>query len=255
VDGTNGDTWLQPVKATLGQSHFTAEGQIVRVPAGALPDGTALPSGHEISLKVNVGRGRIEDFLRLASKSGTPMLTGALALKTTLEISPGTAPVLERLKLSGNFSLDDAAFTNAKIQDYVRQLSLRGQGDAKDTKRGEGTDVRSAMQSDFTMAGGVITLPHLKYTLPGAEIDLRGTYGVEGDILNFAGTAKTQATISQLVGGWKGMLLRQADQLFKKDGAGTEVPIHIDGTPENPKFGIDFDRMKHTTPATPGQPQ
>ena len=252
VDGTNGDTWLQPVDATLGQSHFTAEGQIMRVPAGVAKDGAALPGGHEISLKVNVGRGRIEDFLRLASKSGTPLLTGALALKTTLEIPPGTAPVHERMKLNGNFSLDDAAFTSAKIQDYVGQLSLRGQGDAKDAKRGEGTDVRSAMQSDFTMAGGVITLPDLKYTVPGAEIDLKGTYGVEGSTLDFAGTAKTQATISQLVGGWKGMLLKPADRLFKKDGAGTEVPIHIDGTPENPKFGIDFDRMKHTTPATPG---
>ncbi len=220
-----------------------------------LKNGTALPGGHEIALKVNVDRGRMEDFLRLTSKSGTPLLTGALALKTTLEIPPGTAPVHERMKLNGNFSLDDAAFTSAKIQDYVGQLSLRGQGDAKDAKRGEGADVRSAMQSDFTMAGGVITLPDLKYTVPGAEIDLKGTYGVEGGTLDFAGTAKTQATVSQLVGGWKGVLLKPADRLFKKDGAGTEVPIHIDGTPENPKFGVDFDRMKHTTPATPGQPQ
>jgi hypothetical protein len=255
VDGTNGDTWLQPVNATLGQSHFTAEGKITRVPAGVAKNGAAQTGGHEIALNVNVGRGRIEDFLRLASKSGTPLLTGELALKTTLEILPGKALVHERMKLNGNFSLDDAAFTSAKIQDYVGQLSLRGQGDPKDAKRGNGTDVRSAMQSDFTMAGAVITLPHLKYTVPGAEIDLKGTYGVEGSILDFAGTAKTQATISQLVGGWKGMLLKPADRFFEKDGAGTAVPIHIDGTPENPKFGIDFDRMKHTTPATPGQPQ
>ncbi len=255
VDGTNGDTLLQPVNATLGRSHFTAEGQIVRVPAGALPDGTAQPGGHEISLKVNVDKGRMEDFLRLTSKSGTPLLTGALALKTTLEILPGTAPVQERMKLNGNFSLEDAAFTSAKIQDDVGQLSLRGQGDAKDAKRGEGADVRSAMQSDFTMAGGVITLPDLKYTVPGAEIDLSGTYGISGGALDFKGTAKTQATVSQLVGGWKGALLKPADRLFKKDGAGTEVPIHIDGTPESPEFGIDFDRMKHTPPAMPRQPQ
>jgi hypothetical protein len=255
VDGTNGDTLLQPVDATLGRSQFTAEGKIVRVPAGALPNGTAQPGGHEIALKVNVDKGRMEDFLRLASKSGTPLLTGALALKTTLEIPPGTAPVHERMKLKGNFSLEDAAFTSAKIQDDVGQLSLRGQGDAMDAKRGEGTDVRSAMQSDFTMAGGVIALPDLKYTVPGAEIDLKGTYDVEGKILNFAGVAKTQATVSELVGGWKGVLLKPADRLFKKDGAGMEVPIHIDGTPENPKFGVDFDRMKHTTPAKPGQPQ
>ena len=135
------------------------------------------------------------------------------------------------------------------------QLSLRGQGEPKDAKRGEGADVRSAIESDFTMTGGVITLPDLKYTVPGAEIDLKGTYGVEGSILNFAGTAKTQATVSELVGGWKGVLLKPADRLFKKDGAGTEVPIHIDGTPESPAFGIDFDRIKHSSPAIPGDPQ
>jgi len=28
VDGTNGDTWLEPVDATLGRSHFTAEGRL-----------------------------------------------------------------------------------------------------------------------------------------------------------------------------------------------------------------------------------
>ncbi len=255
VDGTNGDTLLQPVDATLGKSHFTAEGKIVRVPAEALPDGTAQPGGHEISLKVNVDRGRIEDFLRLTSKSGTPLLTGVLVLKTTLEIPPGKAPVHERMKLKGNFSLEDAAFTSAKIQEKIGDLSLRGQGDSKDAKRGEGADVRSAIESDFTMAGGIITLPNLKYTVPGAEIDLKGTYGIEGSILNFAGTAKTQATVSELVGGWKGVLLKPADRLLKKDGAGTEVPIHIDGTPESPEFGIDFGRIKHSSPASPGDPQ
>ncbi len=31
VDATNGDTWLEPVNATLGHSQFTAQGQVVRV--------------------------------------------------------------------------------------------------------------------------------------------------------------------------------------------------------------------------------
>jgi len=255
VDGTNGDTWLQPVNATLVRSHFTAEGKITHVPAGVLPDGTAKPGGHEIALNVNVDRGRIEDFLRLVSRSGTPLLTGALLMKATLEIPPGPEPVHARMKLKGSFTLDGAAFTSAKVQKEIGELSLRGQGDPKDAKRGEGTDVRSAMQSDFTMAGGVIALPDLKYTVPGAEIDLAGTYAADGGTLDFKGVAKMQATISQLVGGWKGVLLRPVDRLFKKDGAGTEVPVHIDGTPENPKFGIDFDRIIHTSPAAPSQPQ
>jgi hypothetical protein len=252
VDGTNGDTWLQPVRATLGQSRFTAEGKIVGVPAGVLPNGSAWPGGHEIALNVNVDAGRMEDFLRLVSKSGSPILTGALKLKTTLEIPPGTEPVQEKLKLKGNFLLEDAAFTSEKIQHDVGELSMRGQGQPKEAKDA-GSDVRSAIDSNFTMASGVITLPDLKYTVPGAEIDLNGTYGVDGGTLNFKGTAQMQATVSQMVGGWKGILLKPADKLFKKNGAGTEVPIHVDGTEQDPMFGVDFKKIGHTSPQIPGQ--
>ncbi len=254
VDGTNGDTWLQPVDAILGQSHFTAEGQVVRTPPDEVRGRVVRPGGHDIALKVNVDRGRMEDFMRLTSKSGTPLLTGTLMLRTTLDIPPGRARVHERMKLKGNFSLEDAQFTSAKIQGYVGQLSLRGQGQPKDAKLGGATDVRSAMQSDFTMAGGVIALPNLKYTVPGAEIDMAGKYTIEGSALNFAGTARMQATVSQMVGGWKGFLLKPADRIFKKNGAGTEVPIHVDGTAKDPKFGVDFGRMKHTSPQRPGDP-
>ena len=254
VDGTNGDTWLQPVHATLGESRFTAEGKIVRVPAEALPNGSARPGGREIALNVIVGRGRMEDFLRLVSKSGTPLMTGVLTLRTTLEIPPGTEPVQEKMKLNGNFNLEDAAFTSAKIQNEVRELSLRGQGQPKEAKNA-GADVRSAIESNFTLAGGVVTLPNLKYTVPGAEIDLAGKYGLEGSMLNFKGTARTDATVSQMVGGWKGALLKPADRLFKTDRAGTDVPIHIDGTEQDPHFGVDFGRLRHTSPQIPGQTQ
>jgi hypothetical protein len=258
VDGTNGDTWLQPVHAVLGQSHFTCEGEIIRSEAMKLSNGTERPAGHDIRLKVNIPSGKMEDFLKLTSKSGTPLLTGDLILKTTLDIPPGTQPVHERMKLNGSFSLEDAHFASERIQNYMEQLSLRGQGDAKDAKQAkqEGeSDVRAAMQSDFTMAGGVIDLPDLKYNVPGAEIDLAGRYGVAGSTLNFAGTARMQATVSQMVGGWKGLLLKPADRIFKKDGAGTEIAIHLDGTRDDPKFGVDLHGVKHTHPAVPGQPE
>lgn len=254
VDGTNGDTLLEPVNATLGQSHFICEGKVVRVPPGTASNGTATPGGHEIALNVKVDHGRMEDFLRLASKSGTPLLTGTLALKATLEIPPGSASVEERLKLKGSFTLDNAQFTSVKIQNDVGQLSMRGQGLPKEARHSQGADVRSAMRSDFTMADATIALPNLKYTVPGAEIDLKGTYGMHGGLLNFVGTAKTEATVSEMVGGWKGALLKPADRYFKKDGAGTELPIHVSGTRENPQFGVDLGRMKHASPQLPGQP-
>jgi hypothetical protein len=82
---------------------------------------------------------------------------------------------------------------------------------------------------------------------------MNGTYEVEGGAIDFAGSAALQATISQMVGGWKGLLLKPADRFFKKDGAGTEVPIHVSGTREDPKFEVDIGRIKKTSPETPGQ--
>jgi len=254
VDGTNGDTWLQPVDATLGQSHFTAEGKVVGAPNQGVVNGAAQTGGHEIDLMVNLPRGRAEDFLRLASHSGTPFVTGALALKTKLEISPGEDPVQDRMKLNGSFLLEDAAFTSTKFQRVATELSLRGQGRSKDAKD-PAVQVRSTIGSNLQMADGVVTVPNLKYTVPGAEIDVSGTYGMDSGALNFKGTAQTQARVSQMVGGWKGLLLKPADSLFKKNGAGTEVPIHINGTQEDPRIGVDLNRIGHTSPQMPGQRQ
>lgn len=254
VDGTNGDTWLEPVEATLGRSHFVALGRVVHVAPAVNGKSGPRFAGHEIALTVNVDRGRIEDFLRLASRSGTPLLTGALTMKAALEIPPGPVPVDERLKLKGTFTLDDAQFTSEKIQGRIAALSARGQGHPKDTKGPGQADVRSAMSGSFQMADGVVTLPALEYTVPGAVIDLKGSYGVEGGKLDFAGTAKMQATVSAMVGGWKGLLLKPMDRYFKKDGAGTAVPIHINGTRDDPQFGVDFNRMKGSSAQRPDQP-
>jgi len=243
VDGTNGDTWLEPVDATLGHSHFTAQGAIVRVP-GAVVKGAQQYTGHDIALTVNVDKARIEDFLRLTSRTGNVLLTGDVTMKTSLHIPPGTAPLHERLKLNGSFALDRARFTSNKIQGRIAELSLRGQGRPDEVKSTDAASILSQMQGSFRMAGGAITLPALEYTVPGAQIQLAGTYGLADGSLNFAGTAKMEASVSKMVGGWKGMLLTPADRHFKKDGAGTEVPIHIGGTREAPKFGIGFERIK-----------
>ena len=242
VDGTNGDTWLEPVDATLGRSHFTAQGQIVRVPASG-PGGVQQSAGHDIALTIDVDRARIEDFLRLASSGETPIMTGAVTTKATLHIPPGAAPVHERMQLNGSFTLDQAEFTSKKIQDRIEELSERGQGRPKDVKTADPASVRSQMEGEFQMANGVIQLPVLTYTVPGATIQLKGRYGVEGGSLDFAGTAKMEATVSKMVGGWKGILLKPLDRHFEKNGAGTEIPIHIKGTREAPEFGVEFGRV------------
>jgi len=244
VDGTNGDTWLQPVDATLGHSHFIAQGAVVRVLSTEAGDTTPHSIGHDIALAVNVDKARIEDFLHLASHSETVLMTGDVRVKTALHIPPAPEPVHERLKLNGWFALDKVRFNSAKMQGRIAELSLRGQGHPDEVKTTDPASILSQMQGSFQMASGTVTLPALEFTVPGAKIELKGAYGVEGGTLNFVGKAKLEASVSRIVGGWKGLLISPVDRYFKKDGAGTELPIHIEGTREQPEFGVDFNRMK-----------
>ncbi len=264
VDGTNGDTWLEPVDATLGRSHFITQGQVVRVKsptgsAGPLPasetaQGAPLEGGHRIDLKVDVDRGKIDDFLRLASRSPIPVLTGDITVRTTLHILPGSEPVHQRIDLDGSFKLDRALFTSEKVQSRIKELSLRGQGRPGELKTADANMVSSQMQGSFNMAKGVVYLPDLVYSVPGADILLKGKYELDG-VMHFDGTARMKATVSQMVGGWKGFLLKPADRFFKKDGAGAVVPIQIRGLHNDPEFGVDLGRMKQSSPETPGRKQ
>lgn len=253
VDGTNGDTWLDPVNATLGRTHILAKGQVVRVlaPAG---DGSQHNIGHDIELRIETDHGRMEDFLHLARRDAEPLLTGDISLKSTLHIPPGPTTVHNRMALKGQFTLDQAHFSSPKVNDRIDELSLRGQGKTKEAKSGGGDpDIEARMQSDFDMASGVITFPNLVFNVPGADIELKGTYTLDGGGLDFTGIAKMQATISKIVGGWKGFLLKPADRFFKKDGAGTEVGVHVDGTYKEPHFGVDIKGAPHTHPERPDQ--
>jgi hypothetical protein len=252
VDGTDGDTWLDNVDATLGHAGFTTNGQIVRVRAYTDPKtGKLQPGGHVIDLKIVIPRAPVEDFLRIVTKSSTPILTGLVDTRAQLHIPPGPAPVHERMKLDGSFHLDQARFASEKIQSRIEELSLRGQGHPGELKTADSSTVRSRMQSSFHLSNSVIALPDLQYTVPGATINLRGKYALDG-ALDFTGTARMQATISKMVGGWKGLLLTPADRFFKKDGAGTQVPIKIAGTRESPQFSLNYRKGNFTHPQRPG---
>lgn len=234
VDGTNGDTRLDSVDATLGRSHFTTQGAILRIAPNATNVG-----GHLISLAVQVDHTPIEDLLRLASHSANPILSGSVVAKAELHIPPGPAPVHERINIAGHFSLDSARFSSPGIQSKIEQLSLRSQGHPDAAKNSPPVAISSQMQGDFHLEGGILSLSTLDYSVPGTTIELQGKYGIEGGTLDFRGRAKMDATVSQMVGGWKGLLLKPTDRFFRKDGAGTSVPIHITGTRDQPVFGVE----------------
>jgi hypothetical protein len=79
----------------------------------------------------------------------------------------------------------------------------------------------------------------LTFAVDGANVWLAGRYAVKRETLNFTGLLRLRARPSQTVTGFKSFLLRLADPLFKGKNAGTELPVKVQGTVQNPKFGIN----------------
>ncbi len=230
VDGTTGDTYLQPVEANLGGSKFSCRGAVVNIKG----------KGHTIDLDVDVPAGRIQDFLQLAVKTQPVVMTGVLAMKTKLHIRAGKESVTQKLGLNGGFTLKQMHFTNPEVQDKVDMLSLRAQGDPKEAKPGA-EDVNSQMTGKFQMGDGKLDLQDLIYTMPGATVTLDGVYTLDGKTFDFKGKVRTDAKLSQMVSSWwKSWGLKAVDPFFHKNGAGAEIPVKITGTNTAPKFGLDL---------------
>jgi hypothetical protein len=230
VDGTNGDTYLQPVDARLGESDFSCNGAVINVKG----------KGHIIDLDVTVPNGRIQDFLQLGVKTTPVVMTARLAMKTKLHIPPGKESVTRKIGLKGGFTLRQIHFTNPDVEDKVDMLSLRAQGNPKEAKPGA-EDVHSQMVGEFVLGDGKLSFSKLNYTLPGATVALTGEYTLDGDRFEFAGKVRTDAKVSQMVASkWKSILLKPVDPFFKKNGAGAEIPVKISGTRSAPKFGLDL---------------
>jgi hypothetical protein len=241
VDGTSGDTYLQPVEARLGESDFTCKGTVINVKG----------KGHIIDLDANVPNGRIQDFLKLAVKTQPVVMTGQMGMRTKLRIRPGKESVSQRIGLNGRFALREIHFTNPEIQDKVDMLSLRAQGDAKDAKPGA-EDVWSQMTGQFVMQNNRLQFRQLDYALPGGRIRLSGMYSLDGNEFNFSGTVRTHAKLSQMVASkWKSLLLKPVDPFFEKHGAGAEIPVKVTGTKGAPKFGLDLRRKDKTDEVKP----
>ncbi|MGD1215632.1 MAG: AsmA-like C-terminal region-containing protein [Terriglobales bacterium] len=233
VDGTSGDIYLQPVKAKILNSWLVANGSAVR---------TRDPDGHRVELDVVIERGKIEDLLKMAIRTDPPIITGIVRLKTKLSLPPGEPDVANRLQLAGNFQVSGAHFTNDKIQGKIDALSMRSQGKPKLAQDNNSEEVRSDMKGTFSLSNGLISFSQLQFRVPGTRVNLTGTYSLDGNQFDFHGKVRLDAKLSQMVTGWKSILLKPVDPFFSKNGAGTEVPVQINGTKSDPYFGLDFGR-------------
>jgi len=254
VDGTTGDTRLNHVHATLLNTVLDVTGMVMQAndrrgreyaaKHADVPEVGEEVRGHYIDITVVTHQARIEDILTLGVKSRPPIMRGALGLQAHLSIPPGDVSVSKKIRIQGHFGIRGATFSNANWQQTLDRLSARAEGHPNQASAGRPEQVASQMSGTFSLGSALIRIPDLAYEIPGARVNLAGKYGLDGRTLNFAGTVRTDATASQMLTGWKHWVAKPFDPLFKKDGAGLEVPVTITGTKSDMKFGVDKGKLR-----------
>jgi hypothetical protein len=230
VDGSDGDTYLTRVDGKFLNTQLVASGKVVGI------EGVR---GREVQIDTTIDKGRVEDLLRLAMDSKKPLLVGPAHLQAHILIPAEKGrKVIDKMKLRGEFGLTQAKFTDATVQQKLVGLSRHGQG--KDSAEAMG-EVVSDLRGRFIVDHAVVTFTDLTFGVPGAVVKLAGTYGMRSEQLNFKGELRLEATLSEAMGGGvKGFFLKAFDPFFKKRGAGTVLPIKIEGTRKDPKFGLNL---------------
>jgi AsmA-like C-terminal region len=234
VDGTNGDTWLERVDAILGQSPIVASGAIVR---------TEDVKGRRVTLDVQLNQARIEDVMRLAVKSNKPPLSGRVDLTTAFLLPQGDEDVINRLRLNGRFNLAEARFANVDVQKRLTALSLKARGKEEGDPETEGASIVSRLRGKFALRHAVLEFEELTFAVPGAMVQLEGTYTLHDEQLNFHGDLMVDASLADMTTGFRSLLARLAQPFFRRKGGGTQLPIKITGPRSKPEFGLDVGRV------------
>jgi hypothetical protein len=184
VDGTDGDTYLEPVEAHFGQTDLLAQGSV---------EGTKGVKGKTITLDVSAGRARIEDLL-LFAMTESPSMTGPIHFKTKFILAPGPQEIPDRLNLNGSFELGSVHFSNSAVQQKVDNMSKRSEGKPKEVVNPAEAistdDVASVMKGNFRLAKGILSLAGLNFAIPGTEVQLPGRMPLTLKLSTFTATSK-----------------------------------------------------------------
>lgn len=235
VDGTNGNTYLHSVEAHFLHSVLFTKGEVV--------DLDSKVRGRTINLDARSDDARAEDLIRLAVKTDRPVIRGPVKLRATIRIPEEDRDLSDRLEVTAQFVLTQGQFSNSEVQDKVDLLSRKGQGEPKNT---EIAHVPSELVASMHSKQGVIEFPQLRFQVPGAQLELEGTYTLGGGELAFSGNLYLDAKLSQTTTGAKSLLLKPVDPFFRGKNGGARIPVKVEGTKDRPVFGRGHEKSaKH----------
>jgi hypothetical protein len=227
VDGTNGNTYLHSVRAQFLRSSVSVKGEIA--------DRYADIPGRTIDLDVASDSARAEDLIRLAVSTTRPVLKGPVKFRAKIRIPEEDRDLGDRLAITAQFSVAEGHFTNPEVQDKVDLLSRKAQGEPKNTDIAE---VPSQLVASMNCREALLSFPEIRFLVPGARLELAGTYRLGTGDLDFQGNLLLDAKLSQTTTGPKSLFLKAIDPFFRGEHGGARIPVMVGGTQAQPRFGL-----------------
>jgi hypothetical protein len=227
VDLKNGDVDINALQADFGKTTFAA---------------TARVAQKSVSLNVIRGKGEVEDLILLFSNARTSPIAGAISFTAKAALPPEDRPFTERVRLVGTFDIDRAHFAAAKTQQGVDKLSANSQGEH--SLLAEDNDAVSDLDGQVVLKDGVARFSQVTFSVPGATANMAGTYSLLDKRVKFDGKMRMKATLSQATTGAKSVFLKILDPFYKKKGAGSELPVQMDGIYGDTHFSVGLKAKK-----------
>ncbi len=220
VNGLNGDILLRAVDVETGKTTIHAHGDIAGSPKVT-------------RLEISVAEGRAEDILRPFIHGKVPV-TGAVRLHSHAVIAAASdqRSFFERLRMDGGFDIPAELLTKRPAERKLTAFSLRAE------KGSPAVDAPAADYGVVSGLGGVVAIRNgvaftdrLTFLVPGARVNLHGSYDLRNQKAHLLGDLHMESDVSHATTGWKSLLLKPFAPLFKRDGSAAVVPIAITGSP------------------------
>jgi hypothetical protein len=147
-----------------------------------------------------------------------------------VDIPPGPAPFLRRLKIVGDFGVAQGKFASTKAESDLTRLSNSSQKHQKDESDRPSSNVLSHLKGHGSAVDGVATLSNVSFTIPGVAARIRGTYGLIDYKVDLHGTLLTSGNPSQATTGFKSLMVKVITPFLKKEHSQKLVPFKITGS-------------------------
>jgi AsmA-like C-terminal region len=222
VNAIKGDVTLSQIAAHFGKDSVTVKGSIARRDDGK----------RSAILDLTCDRGRIEDTFYPFIHSPKSPLAGDVAFQMHVVLPSGHEPFMNKLQLESNFQIQNARFTNPKIETRVSLVSSPPDRDE--------TGTLADFHGNVKLKNGIAQFANLSVHDDGAAALLTGNYDLTDQKVNLHGKLKTEASLTKTTHGIKAVFAKAIEPFFKKKPHETVVPVHVGGTYSHPSFGLDL---------------